>query len=280
MRGHQVGIEILHTHHLFQPPSPVRAAQPARFHASMRSFADAETRNGIVHHHRARIDLASQPLARARSRVQTLAASPKSESLASRTASASPLKGAIGSTGPNVSVLHHTHAVIDVGQHGGCEKCWSKFAQARASGEHARAALPCVFHVRFHDSHLPLVDHGANFSGWIHAITDAKFARFLAAGVKKRGIQTLMHVAAFDRKARLACVHKRSPDGAARSHVDVGVFEHEHRVFAAKFQHHRKQALGGDLRDSPAGCDTSREDQLSISLSTSAAPVSPSPGST
>ena len=62
-----------------------------------------------------------------------------------------------------------------------------------------------------------------------------------------------MHVAALDRQASLPRVHKRSPNRAARRDIDVGVFEHQHGILATEFQHHRKQAFGGDLRDSPAG---------------------------
>ena len=71
-----------------------------------------------------------------------------------------------------------------------------------------------------------------------------------------------MHVAALDRQAGLPGVHERSPDGAARRHIDVGVFEHEHGILAAQFQHHRKQSFGGDLRDSPAGGDAAGKDQF------------------
>src|SRR5580658_1978357 len=71
-----------------------------------------------------------------------------------------------------------------------------------------------------------------------------------------------MHITAFDRKARLAGVYERSPDGTARSDVDIGVFEDDHRVFAAEFEHHWKQAFGGDLGDSPARGNAAGENQF------------------
>ncbi len=71
-----------------------------------------------------------------------------------------------------------------------------------------------------------------------------------------------MHVATLDRQAGLAGVHERSPNGAARCDIDVGIFEHEHGILAAEFQHYRKQAFGGGLRDSPARGDASGEDQF------------------
>ena len=199
---------------------------------------------------------------RARSRVQTLAASPKSESLARRTASASSRERRNRQHRAEGFFLHHAHVVIDVGQHGGRKKSWAQIAQPCASGQHASAALPRVLYLRFHHAHLPLVDHGADFGCRVHAIADAQLARLLAARIQERGVQTLMHVAAFDRQAGLAGVHERSPNRAARGDLDVGIFEHQHGVLAAQFEHHRKQAFGGDLRDSAAGGDASREDQF------------------
>src|ERR1035441_4883024 len=58
----QVGVDVFHAYHFLQSPAPMRAAQAA-LHASMRSFADAETRHGAVHHHCASMYLASQSLA-------------------------------------------------------------------------------------------------------------------------------------------------------------------------------------------------------------------------
>src|ERR1017187_4090456 len=58
----QVCVDVFHAYHFLQSPAPMRAAQAA-LHASMRSFADAETRHGVVHHHCASMDLASQSLA-------------------------------------------------------------------------------------------------------------------------------------------------------------------------------------------------------------------------
>ena len=71
-----------------------------------------------------------------------------------------------------------------------------------------------------------------------------------------------MHITAFDRKARLACVYECSPNGAAGSDIDVGVFEHDHGVLAAEFEHHWKQALGGGLGNPPARGDAAGEDEF------------------
>src|SRR6266481_1249201 len=39
----QIAVEILHAHHFFEAPAPVRAPQATRLHAAVGSLADAET---------------------------------------------------------------------------------------------------------------------------------------------------------------------------------------------------------------------------------------------
>src|SRR5208283_2300001 len=71
-----------------------------------------------------------------------------------------------------------------------------------------------------------------------------------------------MHIAALDRQASLARVHKRSPDGAARRNLDVGVFQHQHGIFAAEFEYQRKQAFGGALGNAAACTNASSKNQF------------------
>src|ERR1035437_10226359 len=58
----QVGVDVFHAHHFFQSPAPMRAA-PAALHASMGTFADAETRPGVFLFHGAASNVASPSLA-------------------------------------------------------------------------------------------------------------------------------------------------------------------------------------------------------------------------
>ena len=60
---HAVDIQIFHPHHFVQPKAPVSAAHAAGLHAAVRSFADAEARNHIIHHDCAGMDAPRQPLA-------------------------------------------------------------------------------------------------------------------------------------------------------------------------------------------------------------------------
>src|ERR1700722_17143199 len=55
----QVDIYIFDPHHLVQAETPVRAADAAGLHASVRSLADAKARNHIIYHHGASVDAAS-----------------------------------------------------------------------------------------------------------------------------------------------------------------------------------------------------------------------------
>ena len=71
-----------------------------------------------------------------------------------------------------------------------------------------------------------------------------------------------MHVAALDRQARLSGIDERSPHRRARSHVHVGIVEHEHGIFPAQLQHHGKQALRRGRRDPLPGRNAAGENQL------------------
>ena len=93
-----------------------------------------------------------------------------------------------------------------------------------------------------------------------------------------------MDVAALDRKASLAGIHERAPDRAAGSNFDIGIVEHQHGIFAAKFQHYRQQTSRGGLGDSFSRGHASGKDQLvdgsGFASSIRAAPVLPSPRTT
>ena len=71
-----------------------------------------------------------------------------------------------------------------------------------------------------------------------------------------------MHIAALDRQARLPGIDERSPHRRTRRHVDVGIVEHQHGIFPAQLQHHRKQSLGRRRRDPLSGRNAAREHEL------------------
>ena len=60
----------------------------------------------------------------------------------------------------------------------------------------------------------------------------------------------------------MAGIDEGAPNGCARGDIEVGIVEHEHRIFASEFQHDRQEAGGGNLRDPFAGWNTASEDEL------------------
>ena len=114
-------------------------AEPAGLHAAMRSFADAETREHIVHHHGAGLNLAREGFT--------------SSAVASPDAGGQTIIGIVGQTDHFGIVVegcdrqhraeglfaHHAHVVVHVGQHGGSEECWAQVAQACAAHQQASA---------------------------------------------------------------------------------------------------------------------------------------------
>src|SRR5580698_5886747 len=54
--GQTIRVHMLDSHHFLQTENAVSAAQPASLYSPMRSFADAEAGDGIVHHDRACLD--------------------------------------------------------------------------------------------------------------------------------------------------------------------------------------------------------------------------------
>src|ERR1700733_4244747 len=219
----------------------------------MRGFADAEAGDYVVDHDRAGMDVAGEAF--------TAAAG------AGPDAGRGSVVGIVGEARGFLFVVegrdrenrtegffpHDAHAVIDVREDGRREESWPKFAQTRTSGQHAGAAFFGVFKVRLDNANLALVDHGAEISGGIESVADAKFVRLGGAGFDEGPIQPSMNVTTLDREAGLARVDEGSPDSAARGYVNIGVVKDEHWVFAAEFEHDRKKTLGGSFCNPATG---------------------------
>ena len=71
-----------------------------------------------------------------------------------------------------------------------------------------------------------------------------------------------MHIAALDRQAGLTAIHHRSPYRATGSNIEVGIFQHDHRVLTAEFQHHGQQLLGSGPSDALSRCHTPGKNHL------------------
>src|SRR5579862_7506257 len=57
---HAIYVHILAPHHFFQSEAAVGAPNAAALHSPVRRFADAETRNHVVHHYCASLDAAGK----------------------------------------------------------------------------------------------------------------------------------------------------------------------------------------------------------------------------
>jgi hypothetical protein len=116
--------------------------------------------------------------------------------------------------------------------------------------------------MRFHHSKLPLVDHRTHISLAVQSVSHTQPFRLLNASAKKLWVQTAMHVTTLHRQASLASIHKGSPHCRARSHVHIGVIEHQHWIFSTKFQHHGQQPLRRGRRDALTSRHASGKDQF------------------
>src|SRR5208282_3220259 len=116
----------------------------------MRSFADAETRHGIVDHHGPSFDLTRQALA-ARAIARPNARRQSVMGIVSQTHGLGIIAETRNRQHRTKSLfLHHPHAMIDVRQNSRRKKSWAEFAQPRASRKYPRAAPLRIFQLGFH----------------------------------------------------------------------------------------------------------------------------------
>src|SRR5438270_5006728 len=171
---HAVDIEIFHPNHLIQSEAPVRSSQAARFHSTMRSLADSEARNYVVHHDGSRMNVARQPLATfrvarphtGRQSVLRIICQPHSfivvrerHQRQHRTESLLP---------------HDAHILCHSSQHRGRVEVHTYLRQTGPTRENSSSTSLRIFHMRLDDPHLAFVDHWAHIRVLIHAIAHAE----------------------------------------------------------------------------------------------------------
>ena len=71
-----------------------------------------------------------------------------------------------------------------------------------------------------------------------------------------------VHVTTFDRSARLSRIAERAPDRRARRVFEIRIFEHDHRIFAAEFEHDRRQVFRRRFSHALAGVHAAGEHDL------------------
>ncbi len=238
------------------------AAHAAGFHAAVRSFADTEARNHIIHHDGAGMNTPGQALATLR--------------VARPDARRQAVFGVVGQANGLIVVgarhhrqhwtesflAHDAHVLGHAGQYSGSVEVHPQFRKPGSPGQNPRSARLCVFHVRFHNPHLPILDHRAHIGMRVHAVAHAQLLRLFRAGFGKRLVQTLVNIAALDRQTGLPRVDECTPNRRARGHVHVGVVEDQHGILPAKFEHHRQQSLRRSRCDPLPGPNAAGEHQL------------------
>src|SRR5438309_4850923 len=257
-----VGVEVFYAHHFFQAELTVRTADAAGLEASVGSFADAEARDHVIHHDGSGVDLAGNCFSALLVTRPNAGREPELGIIHETDRFRIGGEGRDRQHGPEGFFAHDSHLVRDIGEDGGRVEMWAEFGQARTSGEDADALGASFLHLCLDDAQLALVDHRADVGLRIHAVAEAQFLRLRDTGVQEFFVKRLVDVTSLDREAGLAGIDEGAPNGCARGDIEVGIVEHEHRIFASEFQHDRQEAGGGSLRDPFAGWNTASEDEL------------------
>ena len=157
---------------------------------------------------------------------------------------------------------HDAHLVGDIGQHGRGVKVWADLRQTLSARQDARSLRPGVFHLRFDIQQLALVDQRSDVDLGIHAVAHSQRSGVVRTGLEKWRIQAAMHIATLDRQTGLPGVDESTPDRASRRDFNVGILEHQHRIFAAQFENNGQQAHRRSLRNLLTRGHASGKDQL------------------
>ena len=195
-------------------------------------------------------------------RPQTLAARPKSLSLASAMASSSVAEGHHRKDGAEGFLAHQAHGVVNVGDERGSVKVRAEVRQRFATGVDDGSKSAGFLDLAGDDLELFEADERAEIGIRKSAVADFQFGDFLQAEAEEARIDAAMDVTAFDGDTGLSGVHHGTPDGGTGGGVEVGILEDDHGVFAAKFEGDGKQALCGGDSDPASGGDTAGENQL------------------
>jgi hypothetical protein len=94
------------------------------------------------------------------------------------------------------------------------------------------------------------------------AVANLELGELIQAVGEEARINAAMDITALNGKAGLSGIHHGAPDRGAGSNVNVGIFEHNHGVFAAKFEGDGKQTVSGSDSDTASGGNTAGENQL------------------
>ena len=122
--------------------------------------------------------------------------------------------------------------------------------------------IDCLIDVPFDDAQLPLARHRSNVDRFLGPVSLTQPLRFFDNFGNKQFGDAFMNVTALYRRTCLATIRERAPDGAARCVLNVRIVEHNHRIFAAEFEHHRDQIFRGCFCHALARRDAAGEHDL------------------
>ena len=213
--GKQVGVHVLHLHHLCQAHLAVGAADAAELEPAVRRLGDAKARDHVVNHHRAGLD----PLCHALAATTICRPHTGSQAEVAVVGQANGLvvgvEGRDGKDRAEGLLLDDAHVLRHVGEQRRRVEVRPEFGQALSALQQARAMQHGVSHMLVHHAQLALVNERPNFNFRANSVADAQLGDFGAAGFEELFVQAAMDVTALDRKARLAGIHERAPQRAA-----------------------------------------------------------------
>src|SRR6476619_561333 len=117
------------------------------------------------------------------------------------------------------------------------------------TGAHLRATLDRIANVIFNDLQLSLIRHRADVNRLGRSFALLEQARFFNYEIGKFFGDRFMHVTTLDRSACLSRVAESAPDSGTCSILEIGVFEHDHRILATELEHYRRQVFRGGFGD-------------------------------
>ena len=199
--------------------------------------------------------------------VQTEAPSPKFESLARASASASSATTITGTTGPKISSLMIRISSVDPGEHGrGDEAAGVAGDLAWPAGDQIGSGRDRVVDQPGDEVCLLGGDHRPDLGLPVERIADREPLGLAPHPVEETVGDRLDDVGSLDPRAGLAGVGEPAPDAARDGVREVGVRADDLRILAAELEHASLEPLGADLADLAADLDRAGEEDLLRSM--------------
>src|SRR5664280_3535464 len=106
-----------------------------------------------------------------------------------------------------------------------------------------------VSHMLVHNPQLALMNERPHFNLRPNSVAHTQLGDLATASLEELFVEAAMNVTTLDRKARLAGIHERAPQGPAGSNLQVGIVEHDHGIFTAQLQHDGQQLSRSGFSD-------------------------------